>query len=224
MPTLITELVNRRSSAPFPEATWRLALYLAFCTQWKPSVGSSGGLYRRWDGENARIQNPLQEFISVKEIMCSSLCSGNPECISFVTETRNGEDVCQLGGKSSNLVAVSGSQATVYFLDPPECKVTQQGGEYIGRQNATLSGFPCQPWASSTPNANQQLSEHLGGFADEEDVQMGHNFCRNPDGRAAPWCYNANGTNPSWEFCNIPFCEPQIPAKKATGETQVRGC
>ncbi|CAG0884311.1 unnamed protein product [Darwinula stevensoni] len=93
--------------------------------------------------------------------------------------------------------------------DPPECKVTQQGGEYIGRRSVTLSGHPCQPWASSTPHAQLELALHRWAFADADAVDEQHNFCRNPDGKVAPWCYNARGGFPAWEFCDIPFCNVQ---------------
>ncbi|CAG0884309.1 unnamed protein product [Darwinula stevensoni] len=93
--------------------------------------------------------------------------------------------------------------------DPPKCKVTQQGGEYTGRKNVTLSGLPCQPWAGSAPHAQLELLLHRQAFADAEKINREHNFCRNPDGKVAPWCFNANGDDPSWEFCDIPFCDIQ---------------
>ena len=33
-----------------------------------------------------------------------------------------------------------------------------------------------------------------------------HNFCRNPDEGAGPWCYNSHGSTPRWEYCEIPQC------------------
>ncbi|CAG0901403.1 unnamed protein product [Darwinula stevensoni] len=91
--------------------------------------------------------------------------------------------------------------------DPPECKVTQQGGEYMGRRSVTLSGHPCRPWAGSMPRAQLELA-----FADADAIDERHNFCRNPDGKVAPWCYRENGGNSSWEFCDIPFCKIRNPA------------
>ncbi|CAG0884308.1 unnamed protein product [Darwinula stevensoni] len=92
--------------------------------------------------------------------------------------------------------------------DPPECKVTQQGGEYIGRKNVTLSGLPCRPWASS--------ALHPEAFADADAIDGQHNFCRNPDGKVAPWCYYAvtihgdgDGDDSGWEFCDVHFCDIQ---------------
>ncbi|CAG0900087.1 unnamed protein product [Darwinula stevensoni] len=89
--------------------------------------------------------------------------------------------------------------------DPPECKVTQQGGEYIGRKNVTYSGFPCQPWRES--KESKAVENHLPVFPDVDKIDEIHNFCRNPDGDAAPWCFNGKGEDPEYEYCDVPFCE-----------------
>ena len=37
-----------------------------------------------------------------------------------------------------------------------------------------------------------------------------HNFCRNPDPDSAdkfPWCYNGQGTDPPFDWCDIPYCD-----------------
>ncbi|CAG0901179.1 unnamed protein product [Darwinula stevensoni] len=93
--------------------------------------------------------------------------------------------------------------------DPPECKMTQQGGEYIGRKSVTHSGKTCQPWRNSEPqiSAERIVKEKLPGFPDYEEIDEQHNFCRNPDGKAAPWCFNGEGKDPEYEYCDIPFCE-----------------
>ncbi|CAG0910215.1 unnamed protein product, partial [Darwinula stevensoni] len=30
--------------------------------------------------------------------------------------------------------------------DPPECKLSPSGNEYVGKLNVTISGYPCKPW------------------------------------------------------------------------------
>ncbi|CAG0890890.1 unnamed protein product [Darwinula stevensoni] len=90
--------------------------------------------------------------------------------------------------------------------DPPECKITQQGGEYIGRTNVSHSGFACQVWMEpgrSTIPGKEEL--FLPAFPDYKGTGEPHNFCRNPDGDAAPWCFIEGGSND--EFCDIPFCK-----------------
>ncbi|CAG0905040.1 unnamed protein product, partial [Darwinula stevensoni] len=95
--------------------------------------------------------------------------------------------------------------------DPPEFKMTQKGGEYIGRKNVTISGLPCQSWNTTKPHpASDEVASHLPGFPDAEDIDEDHNFCRNPNGDAAPWCYSEKREDPGTEFCDIPFKEVQI--------------
>ena len=33
-----------------------------------------------------------------------------------------------------------------------------------------------------------------------------HNYCRNPDSSTKPWCYNSEGTEPRYQFCDVPDC------------------
>ncbi|XP_034322078.2 uncharacterized protein [Magallana gigas] len=77
-----------------------------------------------------------------------------------------------------------------------ECLPTNdpQGLKYFGTMTVTLTGDPCQRWDSQTPHTHR-----FGGLADQE------NYCRNPDGESAPWCYTTNVNN-RWELCAIPRC------------------
>ncbi|CAG0904427.1 unnamed protein product, partial [Darwinula stevensoni] len=91
---------------------------------------------------------------------------------------------------------------------PPECKITQQGGEYIGRKNVSYSGFACKPWGEewrTTILGNGTF--FIPAFPDYKETEETHNFCRNPDGDGAPWCSIENDMN--FEYCDIPFCEIQ---------------
>ncbi|CAG0893110.1 unnamed protein product, partial [Darwinula stevensoni] len=95
---------------------------------------------------------------------------------------------------------------------PPECKVTQQGGEYMGRKDFTIAGFQCLPWR------NREVVEiFLLAFPDPDRVDGHHNFCRNPnmqmtlwnyyESNVAHWCFLESGKDSSWGFCDIPFCD-----------------
>lgn len=46
------------------------------------------------------------------------------------------------------------------------------------------------------------------------------NYCRNPDGEMAPWCYT-NSSELRWEYCQIPSCDSSLPADQpdTSGET-----
>ncbi|CAG0886643.1 unnamed protein product [Darwinula stevensoni] len=91
-------------------------------------------------------------------------------------------------------------------LEPPECKLTPSGGEYVGRLNTTISGFPCQHWLAQFPNDHDSVRKSLSAFPDEVDGS--HNFCRNPDAKGhGPWCFIRKSYDREvWEYCDVPFC------------------
>ncbi|XP_059898409.1 plasminogen [Gadus macrocephalus] len=83
------------------------------------------------------------------------------------------------------------------------------GTAYRGTTSETISGKKCQAWAAMTPHSHSKTQETFP----RADLQR--NYCRNPDGDRAPWCYT---TNPSvrWEFCDLEKCPsvvapPQLP-------------
>ncbi|XP_075040011.1 hepatocyte growth factor-like protein isoform X2 [Mixophyes fleayi] len=61
-----------------------------------------------------------------------------------------------------------------------------RGEGYRGKIAATPSGIPCQRWDSQTP--------HKHRFTPEKYPCKGldANYCRNPDGTEAPWCFTTN--------------------------------
>uniref|UniRef100_A0A2K6F965 Coagulation factor XII n=1 Tax=Propithecus coquereli TaxID=379532 RepID=A0A2K6F965_PROCO len=81
-----------------------------------------------------------------------------------------------------------------------------RGLSYRGMARTTLSGAPCQPWASETTyrsvTAEQALKWGLGG----------HAFCRNPDNDTRPWCFVLSGDRLSWEYCDLARCQPPVQA------------
>ena len=74
------------------------------------------------------------------------------------------------------------------------------GQSYRGRQHVTKSGLRCQPWAAQTPNQHAHSADRY------PEAGLEGNFCRNPSGDVAPWCYNGEGTDPPYETCAIPLC------------------
>ena len=70
----------------------------------------------------------------------------------------------------------------------------------------TKNGRTCQAWALDTPHAHS--FNHLP-----------FNYCRNPDGESAPWCYT---TDPEmrWEKCTqIPRCESGASRRQLASNT-----
>ncbi|KAH8059212.1 serine-type endopeptidase [Aureococcus anophagefferens] len=76
--------------------------------------------------------------------------------------------------------------------------------DYRGAISETATGLRCQKWTSQAPNAHGRTPANYpeAGLGD-------HNSCRNPDGDSGrAWCYNAEGTDPRWQYCDVPYCSP----------------
>ncbi|CAG2188701.1 PLG [Mytilus edulis] len=89
------------------------------------------------------------------------------------------------------------------------CKKTAKGSEYKGKISSTISNRACQSWKLNSP--------HRHRFHNLEA-----NYCRNPDGEPAPWCYT---TDPKkrWEICNVPFCTKEKGCKKTAKGSEYKG-
>ncbi|XP_053151049.1 plasminogen isoform X2 [Hemicordylus capensis] len=77
------------------------------------------------------------------------------------------------------------------------------GTTYRGTMAFTVSGKKCQPWSSMTPHRHAKTPSEF------PNADLRRNYCRNPDGDNAPWCYT---TDPStrWEFCRLQKCNDQV--------------
>ncbi|KAK2118522.1 Coagulation factor XII [Saguinus oedipus] len=76
-----------------------------------------------------------------------------------------------------------------------------RGLGYRGLARTTLSGMPCQPWASEATyrNVTAEQARNWG--------LSGHAFCRNPDNDVRPWCFVLSGDRLSWEYCDLAQCQ-----------------
>ncbi|XP_002744557.2 coagulation factor XII isoform X1 [Callithrix jacchus] len=76
-----------------------------------------------------------------------------------------------------------------------------RGLSYRGLARTTLSGMPCQPWASEATyrNVTAEQARNWG--------LSGHAFCRNPDNDVRPWCFVLSGDRLSWEYCDLAQCQ-----------------
>ncbi|XP_070789837.1 hepatocyte growth factor-like protein [Pituophis catenifer annectens] len=82
-----------------------------------------------------------------------------------------------------------------------------KGEDYRGKVNVTTSGVPCQRWDSQTP--------HRHNFHPEKYPckDLSENYCRNPDGSEAPWCFTTM-TNLPRAFCfQIKRCAEDVEAE-----------
>ncbi|XP_036407537.1 hepatocyte growth factor activator [Megalops cyprinoides] len=86
----------------------------------------------------------------------------------------------------------------------PEAECYENNGtEYRGTANVTISGARCLPWNSDL--LNDEL--HVDNVENAALLGLGeHAFCRNPDDDEMPWCYIMKETEISWEYCDISPC------------------
>jgi len=87
----------------------------------------------------------------------------------------------------------------------PECRQTQQGHEYVGTLNTTVSGRTCQAWTSDSPHERTGVAKNYAFYPDVS-LEAAENYCRNPTRRPeGVWCYT---TDPDvrWEACDVPLC------------------
>lgn len=83
-----------------------------------------------------------------------------------------------------------------------------KGEGYRGRVNVTVSGIPCQRWDAQTPHRHHFVPSKYPC----KDLQ--ENYCRNPDGSEAPWCFT---TRPGMRvaFCfHIRRCDDELDAEE----------
>ena len=92
---------------------------------------------------------------------------------------------------------------TFDYCEVPSCSEDdfkcyhESGMTYRGTHSLTISGRTCQNWASVTPHQHTYLPSEVDKRVTGIDQ---HNYCRNPQGFGAPWCYT---TDPlvRWEYC-----------------------
>ncbi|KAL2083058.1 hypothetical protein ACEWY4_020831 [Coilia grayii] len=90
-----------------------------------------------------------------------------------------------------------------------EC-VNGKGHDYRGLVSTTTSGRVCANWNSVVDvYASRYYRKGLGR----------HNYCRNPDGRRAPWCWVRKGSQPVRQYCAIPQCHAPKPTPTTTTVT-----
>eukprot|EP00058_Branchiostoma_floridae_P005554 XP_002591042.1 hypothetical protein BRAFLDRAFT_119076 [Branchiostoma floridae] len=89
-------------------------------------------------------------------------------------------------------------------LDPKaqgaEACLVYKGESYRGKLATTVTGKKCQRWASQTPHSHKYRPDKY------ESYGLNENYCRNPTGHSAPWCYTMDLGKP-WEICNVPGCD-----------------
>ncbi|XP_028680855.1 hepatocyte growth factor-like protein isoform X1 [Erpetoichthys calabaricus] len=89
-----------------------------------------------------------------------------------------------------------------------EC-FTGRGEDYRGKVNETTSGIPCQRWDSQFPHSHPFVPSVY------ECKGLEENYCRNPDGSEAPWCFTSS------KMMRTAFC---LQIKRCSDEVESQEC
>ncbi|XP_058633832.1 hepatocyte growth factor-like protein [Onychostoma macrolepis] len=87
-----------------------------------------------------------------------------------------------------------------------------RGEDYRGKVNETTSGIPCQRWAAQKPH------EHPFFPKTYECKGLEENYCRNPDGSEAPWCFTSLPAMRTALCLQIKRCADDIEAEDCYNE------
>ena len=109
------------------------------------------------------------------------------DCVPIVTMT--------LDKLESNIIRFS-QKGMQESNTPTQTCIISNGVEYRGTQSITRGGFTCQRWSDQYP--------HMHHFKSLPELD-GHNFCRNLDNDAEPWCFTTNPARRK-DYCHIPKC------------------
>ncbi|XP_060092308.1 urokinase-type plasminogen activator [Heteronotia binoei] len=83
---------------------------------------------------------------------------------------------------------------------------TGNGEDYRGTKSVNELNERCLNWDSIW--LKRESYNH--GMENARELGLGkHNYCRNPDGRAKPWCYVRKEYRTVSTFCDIPDCHKQ---------------
>ncbi|KAL1772963.1 tissue-type plasminogen activator [Sigmodon hispidus] len=78
-----------------------------------------------------------------------------------------------------------------------------KGLTYRGAHSFTTSRASCLPWNSMILVGRRYTAWRTNSQA----LGLGkHNYCRNPDGDAKPWCHVLKDGKLTWEYCNMSPC------------------
>lgn len=84
------------------------------------------------------------------------------------------------------------------FHDASECWAEEDGRDYRGKVATTKSGRACQVWAEQIPWHHTKTTVNFPSSG-----LGGHNYCRNPDGEAGPYCFTLDYPEMRWELCDV---------------------
>nr|XP_015200289.1 PREDICTED: hepatocyte growth factor activator [Lepisosteus oculatus] len=146
------------------------------------------------------------------EAYSGKLCTlefGVSEFLACTTNPCKNDGTCRLIVSTGEAVCAcrTGHSGPYCSITPDVRCYSDNGTEYRGTAQKTISGATCLPWSSDLLHNEV----HLGNVEDAALVGLGdHNFCRNPDRDEKPWCYVLKGAEISWDYCDISQCVGHI--------------
>ncbi|XP_066553558.1 plasminogen [Amia ocellicauda] len=115
-------------------------------------------------------------------------------------------------------VPTCGDQPSIYEpVNPTVADCYEDNGtSYRGITSETISGKKCQAWSAMSPHTHQKTPQAYPA------ADLRRNYCRNPDGDRAPWCYTID-PSVRWEYCRVEKCIVPVnpPVVSAAGPTVV---
>ncbi|KAG9489963.1 hypothetical protein GDO78_005726 [Eleutherodactylus coqui] len=144
---------------------------------------------------------------------CQSWNSMNPHEHSFLHSRYQSKDLSENycrnpeGGEGGPWCFTKNPKVRYETCNIPLCSkvecVTCNGEHYRGPMDYTETGKECQRWDLQRPHKHKFRPERY------PNKGLNDNYCRNPDGKARPWCYTLDPDTP-WEFCAIKPCAHRV--------------
>ncbi|XP_003500395.4 hepatocyte growth factor-like protein isoform X3 [Cricetulus griseus] len=175
-------------------------------------VTESGRECQRWDLQHPH-SHPFQPDKFLDKALNDNYCrnpdgSERPWC--YTTDPNIEREFCDLPSCGPNLPLITkGSKSHQRNKGKILNCFHGKGEDYRGTTNTTSAGVPCQRWDAQSPHQHRFVPEKYSC----KDLR--ENFCRNPDGSEAPWCFTSR------PGLRVAFCY-QIP--RCTEEVVPEGC
>uniref|UniRef100_A0A8C5LGD4 Plasminogen n=1 Tax=Jaculus jaculus TaxID=51337 RepID=A0A8C5LGD4_JACJA len=158
----------------------------------KISTTKSGLACQAWDSQSPHTHGYIPSKFPSKNLKMNYCRNpdGEPQPWCFTTDPNKRWEYCDI------------PRCTTPPPPPgPTYQCLKERGEnYRGTVSVTVSGNTCQRWSEQSPHEHNRTPENF------PCKDLTENYCRNPDGETAPWCYTTN-SKVRWEYCKIPSCQ-----------------
>ncbi|KAI8503301.1 hypothetical protein Bbelb_191220 [Branchiostoma belcheri] len=159
-------------------------------------------IYNRWDCCRDRL-NPFHIHIGDSaQVTANPRCGGDHRISTrekFVSIRCPGMTGRYVGIRLQGYRILTLCEIQVFSNAEETCQVGN-GASYRGTLAVTETGRTCQRWDRQSPHSHNRTPRNYpaGDLA-------GNNYCRNPDGWHALWCYTTDPAS-RWELCDLPVC------------------